>query len=168
MTKSYWINTSWPGRLAIVLRPRGGDWLEDEVRAWDRVDLGAMISLLTEGEVTEFDLARESEVCQRYGIEFVEFPFPDRGVPKSREATLALVTKLHKILATGKNIGIHCRQGIGRSALIAACILIMGGEDANSAFRLVSAARGLTVPETIEQQEWVIAFARELLAPAQA
>jgi hypothetical protein len=30
----YWINTPWPGRLAIVPRPRGGDWLEEEVGAW--------------------------------------------------------------------------------------------------------------------------------------
>ena len=24
----------WPGSLAVMPRPRGGDWLEDEVRAW--------------------------------------------------------------------------------------------------------------------------------------
>ena len=30
---SYQIEGPWPGRLAIVPRPRGGDWLADEVRA---------------------------------------------------------------------------------------------------------------------------------------
>lgn len=30
----FWINGPWPGRLAIMPRPRSGDWLEDEIQAW--------------------------------------------------------------------------------------------------------------------------------------
>ena len=33
-----WIRGDWPGHLAVVKRPRGGDWLEDEVDGWRRVD----------------------------------------------------------------------------------------------------------------------------------
>ena len=99
-TAPYWIDGPWPGRLAIVPRPRGGDWLEDEVRAWRQVGLD--------------------------------------------------------------NVGIHCRQGIGRSAVVAACLLIFSGVDPESAFQHISAARACVVPETATQREWVIAWARAL------
>src|SRR5436309_9794359 len=32
----YWINDPWPGKLALAARPRGGDWLPDEVADWKR------------------------------------------------------------------------------------------------------------------------------------
>ncbi len=36
----------WAGRLAIVTRPRGGDWLEDETAGWQQVGLDVIVSLL--------------------------------------------------------------------------------------------------------------------------
>ena len=30
----YWIDTPAARRFAILSRPRGGDWLDDEVRSW--------------------------------------------------------------------------------------------------------------------------------------
>lgn len=33
-TEIYWVPGPWPGRLGIIPRPRGGDWLGDEVRSW--------------------------------------------------------------------------------------------------------------------------------------
>jgi hypothetical protein len=34
--KLYWINDSWPGKLALAARPGGGDGLPDEVADWKR------------------------------------------------------------------------------------------------------------------------------------
>jgi len=44
----YWIDGTWPGRLAIMPRPRGGDWLEDELRDCRRQGVVTLVSLLTE------------------------------------------------------------------------------------------------------------------------
>lgn len=151
----------WPGRLAILPRPRGGDWLEDEVHSWQQSGLDVVVSLLTSDEVADLDLAQEARLCQAKGMQFLSFPIVDRGVPSSQWATLDFVRKLAKVLADGKSIAIHCRQGIGRSALIAACLLFMSGVNPETAFRRVSAARGCPVPETSEQREWIIEFARE-------
>ena len=159
-----WINVSWPGRLAIVARPRGGDWLEEEARSWARSGVQVIVSLLTSDETTEFDLADEGRFCRSSGIEFVSFPIPDRGVPSSREEMLKLVKKVDGYVMTGKNVGIHCRQGIGRSGLVAACLLVASGVAPETAFRQVSAARGCPVPETTEQREWVESFAPQLTA----
>ena len=156
----YWIEGPWPGRLAIVPRPRGGDWLEDDVRVWQQAGLDVMVSLLTPDEIADLALAKEAELCQANSMQFISFPVTDRSVPLSRKATLELVKDLNKVLANGKNVAIHCRQGIGRSALIAACLLIIAGRDPETALQHISVARGCTVPETAEQREWVRAFAR--------
>jgi protein-tyrosine phosphatase len=122
--------------------------------------LDIILSLLTGEEVTELDLDHEAELCRANGIQFVTFPVMDRGVPSSQRATLKLVRNLNKLLAEGKSLGIHCRQGIGRSAVIVACLLIVSGIDAEAAFQHIGVARGCAVPETAEQREWVMAFAR--------
>ena len=53
---------------------------------------------------------------------------------------------------------IHCRAGIGRSSLIAACVLVRAGHDVNSAFDTIAKARGVEVPDTEAQRAWVSTF----------
>src|SRR5262245_64098274 len=155
----YWIPGPWPGRLAVMPRPRGGDWLEDEVRSWRRADVEVVVSLLTSDETADLGLAAEEEFCGKQGIHLSSFPIADRGVPTSREATSKLVTQLAGHLADGKNVAIHCRQGIGRAPLIAIALLTFGGLDPESAIQRVSAARGCAVPETVDQRRWVFEIA---------
>jgi len=161
-TELFWVEGPWPGRLAVLPRPRGGDWLGDEVRSWRQAGVGAVVSLLTPKEVAELDLAQEAELCRTNGIELFSFPIIDRSVPSSQKATLALVQQLDALLTGGTDVAIHCRQGVGRAALLAACILVRSGTDPEVAFQRVSAARGCLVPETTEQRKWVVAFARAL------
>jgi protein-tyrosine phosphatase len=161
----YWIEGPTPGRLAIMPRPRGGDWLEDEVRNWRAAGVDVVVSLLTSREVTELDLAQEEALCKAQGIELVAFPIVDRSVPSSKEAVLKLATELAMRLAEGKNIAIHCRQGIGRAPLVAICVLILAGLDPQSASQRVSTARGCPVPETVEQERWIADFVKEMMVP---
>lgn len=153
--QTYWIEGPWKGGLAILPRPRGGDWLEDEISGWQESGIDVVVSLLTPDEVGEFGLQEEEALCDAYGIEFVSFPIPDRGVPASELAATALVHKLDQFLASGEKIAVHCRQGIGRSALIAASLLVASGVEPKRAFERVTAARGSSVPDTPEQEQWV-------------
>lgn len=59
----------------------------------------------------------------------------------------------------------HCRAGIGRSAIIAASLLALNGTDVDLAFKLVTEARGCPVPDTPEQKKWVEQFVRDLATP---
>src|SRR5262245_11499937 len=113
----FWIEGVERGRLAVLPRPRGGDWLEDEVRSLRACDVDVLVSLLTAEEVGELDLADEPGCCAACGIEFVSFPFADRSVPQSAADALGLVRRLAALLASGKAVAIHCRQGVGRSSL---------------------------------------------------
>lgn len=151
----YWIDGPWPGRLAIVPRPRGGDWLDDEVRSWKDSGLDVVVSLLMPDETREFGLEQEGEKSQAQGIQHCSFPIPDRGVPESRRRFTTLLGRLREALESGKNVAVHCRQGIGRSALVAASLLVSGDKDPDAAFARISASRGRPVPDTVEQSDWV-------------
>jgi hypothetical protein len=151
----YWIPEARDGRLAIMPRPRSGEWLEDEVMAWHLAGVDIVVSLLTSSEIIELGLSDEPQLCCFHKITFISYPISDREVPDSQVATLKLVKELRDAMKHGQSVAIHCRMGIGRSALIAACILVRQGLCANSAFDAIGRARGLTVPDTNEQRAWV-------------
>ena len=161
-TKLYWIDGPWPGKLAISSRPRGGDWLEDEVRHWHDSGVAAVLSLLTAEEQSELDLINEPSQARTAGLAFLALPIPDRDVPSSPSEVTALLEKVDAMLSSGKNAVIHCRQGVGRAGMIAACLLVMRGQDPASALRTVHRARGVQVPETPEQRSWIDFFASNL------
>jgi protein-tyrosine phosphatase len=159
-TELYWIPGPWPGRLAVAPRPRGGEWLVDEVGEWSRAGIDVVVSLLTPDEVAELDLMREQDICRVAGVEFLSFPVLDRNVPTPTKSASDLIATLSRHVAEGKTVLVHCRQGIGRSALIAASVLIAFGEDAENALKRISTARGCSVPETPEQKAWIMEFAK--------
>jgi protein-tyrosine phosphatase len=151
----YWINAGPRRRLAIVARPRGGDWLDNEIAAWKTAGISIVVSLLTPDEEVEFNLQDEAVQCRDVGIEFVSVPVVDRAVPASGPAFFEIVQQLHQRLDAGAAIGVHCRAGIGRSSLLAAAILVSFGYSAQEALRHIQDARGLPVPETPEQRDWI-------------
>jgi protein-tyrosine phosphatase len=164
--KLYWIDGPWPGKLAISARPRGGDWLEDEISGWRRAGVDAVVSLLTPQENKDLELVAESHLTQALGIRFVSLPVEDRGIPPSWDQALQSVSKAADLLHQGRNVAVHCRQGIGRSGMIAAALLIKDGSTPDDALRRISDVRGLPVPETPEQLEWVREFSRRKTAMA--
>ena len=154
-TELYWVDGPWPGRLALAARPRGGDWLEDEIAGWRRAGVDAVLSLLTPEEEGDLDLKTESRDATAHGMEFISFPIPDRDVPNSEAKMASVLERLDRVLSSGKNVVVHCRQGIGRTGLVAACLLVSKGLTPESAVRKLSAARGVAVPETSEQRHWI-------------
>ncbi|HEV8415640.1 MAG TPA: dual specificity protein phosphatase family protein [Bryobacteraceae bacterium] len=153
--KLFWIPGPWRGKLAVASRPRGGDWLEDEIQGWRKAGLDVVVSLLEEDEAAQFELAHEGEVAESKGVGFISFPIPDREVPASTQEALSLFSTVAAALEEGKNIAVHCRQGIGRSGLIAAGVLLTSGMSVDKALEVVGAARGVTVPETPAQLQWI-------------
>jgi protein-tyrosine phosphatase len=157
----YCINGFWPGTLSIASRPRGDDWLEEELRVWKKDGIGAILSLLTPPEERELGLTQEQLLAIQHGLRFFSLPIADMQVPVSRTDALKMLREIERLLESGEDVAIHCRQGIGRSSLIAASLLVMAGLNAKEAFTSVSEARGLRVPETAEQQKWVEELATE-------
>ena len=150
----FWIPGPWRGRLAIATRPRGGDWLDDEASAWRQADLDVIVSLLENEEAGQLDLLGERQAAEDHALRFFSFPIPDRGVPASLQEAVSLLGRITAQLNAGKNVAVHCRQGIGRSGLIAAGALIASGRSPDEAMQIVSSARGIAIPETTEQRRW--------------
>src|SRR5690242_10456514 len=89
-----------PGSLSIMARPRGGDWLADEVKTWREAGVDVAVSLLTPAEQAELDLDDEASLCQREGITFRAFPIADRGIPAQPTQANALIEELAQALRT--------------------------------------------------------------------
>jgi protein-tyrosine phosphatase len=117
-----------------------------------------VVSLLELHELTQLDLRQLPAMCRAADIDFISFPIADRGVPESLRETDRLVREIAAALAAGKAVVVHCRAGIGRSALIAACVLVRGGYTVDAAFATIAQARGVEVPDTEAQRAWAVAF----------
>ena len=83
----YWLDLRNDFRLAIMPRPRAGDWLADEIAGWKAEGIDVVVSLLEPDEVAELDLRDVPVLCRSAGIEHVSFPIADRGVPASVRET---------------------------------------------------------------------------------
>jgi protein-tyrosine phosphatase len=151
----YRIEAVHPYRLAIVARPRGNDWLCDELAAISREGIDVLVSMLTPDETRELGLERESDECITASIRFLNLPIKNRAVPSNRDEFLRDVDLIADLLKKGHSVGVHCRASIGRSSLLAASALIRLGWNADKAFELVEAARGYPVPDTPDQRSWV-------------
>jgi protein tyrosine phosphatase (PTP) superfamily phosphohydrolase (DUF442 family) len=160
-----WIDFPMAGRLAVIARPRAGDWLADEIRGWRSLGIDIVVSLLENEEAEELGLEGEAALCRQIDIEFIGFPIPDRGVPASRADATALARALARQLSDGRSVVVHCRAGIGRSSLVAAAALVSLGADPNLAFELIGQARGLRVPDTDAQREWLQHLATSFRSP---
>ena len=66
-------------------------------------------------------------------------------------------TLYNKIYSTDK-IYIHCRHGIGRSALVVASLLVRSGMKLTEALMIIETKRGLKVPETLSQRKLLYAY----------
>lgn len=154
--KIYWIDKEdIPGRLGITARPRGNEWLEQEIMTIKKQNIGIVVSLLESEEIYELGLEQEEKICNSYGIAYINFPIKDRDIPRDEYKLKNLIMLLNEKLNSGVSIVIHCRMGIGRSSIIAACILQERGLNAEDIFRLISKTRGLEVPDTDAQIRWV-------------
>ena len=83
LTGLFWIEGPWLGRMAISSRPRGGERLDDEMKAWRRAGVDVVVSLLEPAEAEDLGLDEERKYCEANGMEFYALPIVDRSVPAS-------------------------------------------------------------------------------------
>jgi protein-tyrosine phosphatase len=147
-----------PVELAIVLCPRGGRPLHNEMLNLHRAGIDTLVSLLSEEQVEMLELEDEGPLARRVGMQFLHHPIPDHQLPPDPQAFRDFVEGLANRLRGGQRIGIHCWGSIGRATVTAACTLIHLGWSAADALAAVEAARGCPVPDTEEQQLWILDY----------
>ena len=165
-TPVHWIECPGPGRLATMARPRGNDWLEDEVQALVQQEVDHLVSTLSTWEMRELGLVEEPALVEASGIAFVQFPIADGGVPESLLALQSQVEELTLAMGRGEGVVVHSRQGSGRASLVAAALLVTLDLEPEEAWARVAKARGEKVPDTDAQREWMGSYWEFRLASA--
>lgn len=158
MPDIFWIGGHPRPGLAIVARPRGTKELEQEMAILKRDGINTLVSLLERHEEEWLGLEDERGEAEKAGLAFLNFPIPDTHVPEDIYRFRQFVSNLATRLRNGERIGVHCRGSIGRATVTAACTLIHLGWKPADALRAVEATRGCPVPDTDEQQQWIMAY----------
>jgi len=98
------------------------------------------------------EYARAIEACQLpFSLDM--FPIPDFGIPEDRGAFLKLAQSVSSRLKTGANILIHCGAGIGRTGVLAICVLMVLGIPPEQAVEKIKETG--SGPETEPQEELI-------------
>lgn len=161
MKDIFWIKATGDGPntpLAIVLRPRGGDWLEDELRRIKLSGVRTLVSMLENWEAESLGLADEGLLAERSGLSFLSYPIADRTTPSDIASFEKFVRGLADSIRAGESIGVHCRGSIGRATIVAASILKQLGWSPKAALAAIEEARGCAVPDTDEQRDWILRY----------
>jgi protein-tyrosine phosphatase len=143
------------GRLATMARPRGADWLKDQLLSLKQQGVTDVVSMLPLSEENELALTSEAHDCIEIGLKFHRYPIPDRSLPHQPDFDL-FIDSLVPVLTHGGFIAVHCRAGIGRSSVAAAALLCHLGVTAPDALTLISKARGIEIPDTEEQRAFIL------------
>jgi hypothetical protein len=159
VSRIFWVNKFAEGSLAIMAAPRPEDRLDEVILGWKDEGVDIVVSLVEKPEMPGL-VEAEQALCEEFRLEFIWFPIRDKTTPASTDAISALAKRLANDLSVGKSVAIHCRAGIGRSALLAASVLVYLGVDAALALDMIAEARGTEVPETEAQRQWVLGFGK--------
>lgn len=143
------------GTLATAPRPRGNDWLEDELADWRAAGVTVVVSMLTPDEEAELGLEAEAALTNAASMTYLGCPVPDYDVPTDPEGFLRVAETVAEQLRAGAGVLVHCRAGIGRSSLLAAAALHACGVPVDEALATISSARGRPVPDTKGQRAWL-------------
>jgi protein-tyrosine phosphatase len=141
-----------PGRLGIMPRPAGGQWLNGDLAALRESGVDTLVCALSEEERERLALTQQPTVARQLGLSYIGFPIPDFGVPDPEELR-HLAARLAGEVCEGRFVVVHCFGGIGRSGVIAGATLIRLGANAEQAIELITQARGVPAPETDEQRD---------------
>ena len=142
-------------KLAIMPRPRAGDWLEEEFQSFSNLGYHTVLSLLTNEEESELNLLEERDTVIKQGLSFYSYPIVDRSIPTDKDSFIKLIQDLTKELLSGRGVGVHCRMGIGRAGLTCSAILMNLGLSYDKAMDLVSKARRLQITDHPTQVEFL-------------
>lgn len=167
-----WVPTAlWPGQLGLTFAPgKKGESLlqpgvthdrdlQEDLDELIRQGTGVLAPLLEEHEFELLGLDSYHEQADARGLSVKACPIMDGQVPSDEARFAEFLDELMETLLDGKSVVLHCRGGLGRAGLTAACLLVQAGMDPEGAMALVRRARPGAI-ENAGQEGFVRAFAQ--------
>ena len=126
----------------------------DVIQAWGAA---AVLTLVEGHELISLGVPALGERIVERGLQWHHLPIADLNPPgPTFEAGWpAVAAQLHRLIADGGRVLVHCRGGLGRAGTVAACLLVELGEAPGTAIRRVRAARPHAI-ETAAQERYVL------------
>ena len=160
-----WLETPSEWRVGLTFAPGKSGPSTDGAR-WERdldADLDVLVSsgihaiacLIEADELVAWGIDRLPSAAAARGLELLHRPIRDVSVP-TLDGARSLVHEL--IARRDAPILIHCIGGVGRTGVIAGCLLRALDVPPDEALRRLVAARGKRCPETAEQRRFVTDF----------
>jgi protein-tyrosine phosphatase len=119
-----------------------------------------LVSLLAPHEYNAFGIADLPSAAAEHGLELVRLPIQDGGIPPLVTDALTFVQLILGRLGSGATVVVHCRGGLGRTGLVAACCLTTVGHEPDEAIAMVRAARSGAIENSM-QEKFIAEFAAE-------
>jgi ADP-ribosyl-[dinitrogen reductase] hydrolase len=158
LANCYWVL---PGRLLAGEYPAGltPEATRERLQRLAAAGIGCYVDLTLPGELPPY------EEWLPGGVEHRRFPITDHGVPAERAQMAQALEFLHRALGSHRAVYLHCRAGIGRTGMVAGCLLAERGLHGEAALvelnrlwqQSARAAHWPSVPETPAQ----VAYVRE-------
>jgi ADP-ribosylglycohydrolase len=172
---TYWVV---PGRLLVGEHPASRSRADsmDRLRRFLLAGVTCFVDLTEPAELPSYEPLLPLATPEGRRIEYMREPIRDHDVPADDERMSQVVETVDAALEAGHVVYLHCRAGIGRSAMVAACWLASragAGKDPlprlQDLWRESSRSRDWTsVPETREQvafvRRWCAQFGRATVA----
>jgi len=135
--------TSCPGRQDDFFFERSDSRLEADLRAIASWGASVIVTLMEEVELEILQVGHLPEAVVENGMQWIHLPIRNRMLPgiEFEDVWSEVGDELRSILARGGKILIHCQEGVGRTGIIAARLLIEMGVDTDEAMKLVRKAR---------------------------
>ena len=119
--------------------------------------IGAVVDLRAED-------CDDEAVLREAGIEFLHLPTPDLE-PARHEHLEAGVAFVREHVGRGDKVLIHCQHGIGRSALLALCVLVDEGWAPLEALSHAKSRREIVSPSRAQYEGWAAWLRARGIAP---
>jgi hypothetical protein len=156
LSNAYWVQSD---RLLAGEHPFG----RDPVDAHNRLAALRAAGIDFFIDLTEpFEMPSYRRLLPRRAA-YVRLSIPDHQVPREVAHMREIQSRIHEALAADRHVYVHCRAGIGRTALAIGCYLVEQGLDGAAALeelnRVWQRSNAATVwpriPETAEQTQYI-------------
>lgn len=91
----YTVQRDRPGRLSTMAKPRGDDWLDDEMRDLRRNGVDVLVCALTDPELRDLGLGAEAAAAHHAGLAFVAIPAATARFPTNPQRCPTSTTWSH-------------------------------------------------------------------------